>query len=420
MCLKSVVSGFSPTSRGTMDAVGAPRAVPLPERVIEPPPGSDDRVTISPRLELDLGVVARAHRAFRDALPEAEVAYAVKANPHPEVLALLAEQGASVDLASIGELDACLLAGVPPARMSWGNPVKKAADVRAAVAAGVRRFTTDASADVDLLARLAPGAAITVRLGADDTGSATPFAGKFGVAPDEAAALLIRARDAGLRPHGLGFHPGSQQTDPDAWRRGIVAAARAVERFGQPVPELNVGGGFPTGHGTGPVPDLATCAAAIRGALATHAEVPGVGSWRPSLVAEPGRALVADAGVLVSEVVLVTERAGRRWVYLDVGRYQGLAETEGEMIVYRLRTPGHPPDAPRGPVVLAGPTCDGDDVLYRHADVRLALDLAAGDVVEILGAGAYTASYASVGFNGLPPLPTVIRRATHETPEETA
>lgn len=402
-----------------MRFVGVPRSAPSSGRVATPAVRSLDRVTTSPRLELDLGVVSRAFRAFRDALPEAEPAYAVKANPHPEVLALLAAAGASVDLASVGELDACLVAGVPPERMSWGNPVKKPDDVRAAVAAGVHRFTTDAPADVDLLGRLASGAAVTVRLGADDAGSATPFAGKFGVAPDEAAALLARARDAGLRPHGLGFHPGSQQTDADGWRRGIAAAARAVELFGAPVPELNVGGGFPTVHDAGAVPDLAACAAAVRGALAAHAEVPGVGTWRPALVAEPGRAIVADAGVLVSEVVLVAQRAGRRWVYLDVGRYQGLAETEGEMIVYRLHTPGHPPEAARGPVVLAGPTCDGDDVLYRHADVRLPLDLAAGDVVEFLGAGAYTTSYASVGFNGLPPLPTVIQPAIDDAPEET-
>jgi ornithine decarboxylase len=403
-----------------MEAVGAQRAVQAHERVVGPLLSSPDQPMASPRLELNLAVIEAAYRTFRDAFPESETAYAVKANPHPAVLALLAGQGASVDLASVGELDACLLAGVPPERMSWGNPLKKPSDVRTAVAAGVRRFTTDAAPDVDLLARLAPGAAVTVRLGADDTGSATPFSGKFGVAPDEAAALLHRAREAGLRPRGLAFHPGSQQTDPASWRRGVAAAARAVEWFGAPVAELNVGGGFPTPHAAGPVPDLPACATAIRAALADHGDVPAVGPWRPQLVAEPGRALVAEAGVLVAEVVLVTERAGRRWVYLDVGRYQGLAETEGEMIVYRLRTPGYADDAPCGPVVLAGPTCDGDDVLYRHADVRLPLDLTAGDTVEFLGAGAYTSSYASVGFNGLPPLPTVIRGpAIDDTPEET-
>jgi ornithine decarboxylase len=362
---------------------------------------------VSPHLALDLDVVRRAHRAVRDALPGVELCYAVKANPHPDVLALLVAEGASFDLAGPGELDLCLLAGARPERLSWGNPVKKAADVRAARAAGVTRFTTDSPADVDLLAREAPGAAVGVRLAVGDDGAATPFAGKFGAGEDEAVALLGRARGAGLDAAGVGFHVGSQQRDPAAWARATDAAARVAARLGEHAPvELNLGGGFPTVHAGDPVPDLPAVASAIRDALARHPW------WRPRLVAEPGRAVVADAGVLHAEVVLVAERAGRRWVYLDVGRYQGLAETEAEMIVYRLRTPGN--TGPTGPVVLAGPTCDGDDVLYRHADVRLPLDLAPGDVVELLGAGAYTASYASVGFNGLPPLPVYV----HDAPKE--
>ncbi|WP_433028974.1 type III PLP-dependent enzyme [Actinomycetospora sp. CA-053990] len=362
----------------------------------------------TPRLDLDLAIVRSAYRTMRGLLPDVELCYAVKANPQSEVLTLLVAEGASFDLASVGELDLCLLAGARPGALSWGNPVKKVTDVRAARAAGVARFTTDAPADVDLLAREAPGATVGVRLAVADDGAATPFAGKFGAGEDDAVALLGRARVAGLDAAGIGFHVGSQQRDPLAWARAIDVAARVAARLGEDAPrELNLGGGFPTTHAGGPTPDLAACAAAIREALARHA-----GRWRPRLVAEPGRALVADAGTLRAEVVLVAERAGRRWVYLDVGRYQGLAETEGEMIVYRLRTPGR--TGATGPVVLAGPTCDGDDVLYRHADVRLPLDLAPGDVVEFLGAGAYTASYASVGFNGLPPLPTYV----HETPEE--
>lgn len=345
---------------------------------------------------------------MRTALPGFELCYAVKANPHPDVLALLVAEGASFDLASVGELDLCRAAGARVEGLSWGNPVKKITDVRAARDAGVTRFTTDAPADVDLLAREAPGATVGVRLAVGDDGSATPFAGKFGASEDEAVALLAQARAGGLDAAGVGFHVGSQQGDPQAWARAIDAAARVAARLGEHAPrELNLGGGFPTTHDGAPTPDLDTCAAAIRDALARHAAW-----WRPRPFAEPGRALVADAGVLRAEVVLVAERAGRRWVYLDVGRYQGLAETEGEMIVYRLRTPGR--DGETGPVVLAGPTCDGDDVLYRRADVRLPLDLAAGDVVEFLGAGAYTSSYASVGFNGLPPLPTSVT----EIPEE--
>lgn len=349
----------------------------------------------SPHLDLDLAVIRDRFRALRDELAGVELCYAVKANPHPAVLDLLATEAASFDLASVGELDACLLAGAAPDRLSWGNPVKKRGDVRAATAAGVTRFTTDAAADVDLVAREAPGADVCVRLAVGDAGAATPFGGKFGVPVDEAVTLLRRARAAGLRPSGIGFHVGSQQGDAAAWARGGAAAAEVAVRLGPDAPvELNVGGGFPTRHAGPPGPSPAGALAAVRSTL---------GRWRPRLVAEPGRVVVADAGVLRSEVVLVAERAGRRWVYLDVGRYSGLAETEQEMIVYRLGTPDR--DGPTGPVVLAGPTCDGDDVLYRHADVRLPLDLAAGDVVEFLGAGAYTASYASVGFNGLPPLP---------------
>lgn len=363
----------------------------------------------SPHLDLDLATVRCAYRTMRNALPGVELCYAVKANPHPDVLALLVAEGASFDLASVGELDLCLLAGARPEGLTWGNPVKKASDVRAARAAGVTRFTSDAPADVDLLAREAPGATVGVRLAVGDDGAATPFAGKFGASEDEATALLERARARGLDAAGIGFHVGSQQRDPRAWARAIDAAARVAARLGEHAPrELNLGGGFPTTHADGATPDVEACAAAIHDALARHAD-----RWHPRAFAEPGRAIVADAGVLRAEVVLVAQRAGRRWVYLDVGRYQGLAETEGEMIVYRLRTPGRGGET--GPVVLAGPTCDGDDVLYRDADVRLPLDLAAGDVVEFLGAGAYTSSYASVGFNGLPPLPTHIRT---DIPEE--
>lgn len=377
-----------------METVGAQQGV----LAVAHPSSGDGPI---PRLDLDLAGVRDAFRSLRSAFAGIELCYAVKANPHPAVLALLVAEGASFDLASVGELDACLLAGARPDRMSWGNPLKKPGDVRAARAAGVDRFTTDSPADVDLLAREAPGARVCVRLAVGDEGSATPFAGKFGVGEDEAVALLDRARAAGLRAEGLAFHTGSQQRDPHAWDRGVALAARVAARCGPDAPtELNVGGGFPTTHADGPVPTAVACASALR-----HA-VDGVPGWSPRLVAEPGRVVVADAGVLRSEVVLVTERGGRRWVYLDVGRYQGLAETENEMIVYRLRTPGR--DGPTGPVVLAGPTCDGDDVLYRRADVRLPLDLAAGDVVEFLGAGAYTSSYASVGFNGLPPLPTAL------------
>ena len=127
----------------------------------------------------------------------------------------------------------------------------------------------------------------------------------------------------------------------------------------------------------------------------------------PRIVIEPGRYLVGDAGVLRSEVLLVarkSRRAEKRWVYLDAGRYNGLPETQGERIRYRIRTSY---DGRRcGPVVLAGPTCDSTDIIYEHAGYDLPLDLEIGDAIDFLSAGAYTASYASVEFNGFAPIRT--------------
>jgi ornithine decarboxylase len=158
-----------------------------------------------------------------------------------------------------------------------------------------------------------------------------------------------------------------------------------------------VGGGFPVSY-RDPAPSMADCAAAVSAAVSSH-----FGDDHPPLAIEPGRVIVATAGTIRASVIAVADR-DRRWVYLDVGRYNGLAETENEYIAYRL-TVSRPSDMD-GPVVIAGPTCDGDDVLYQHTAYSLPLDLRAGDRVDILDAGAYTASYSSVSFNGIPPLQT--------------
>lgn len=363
---------------------------------------TDDTVS-SPRLVLDLDTVAHRYAELAAALPEAVVYYAVKANPEPEVVELLGSLGARYDVASPGEIERCLRAGAPASRLSYGNPVKKHADIAFAHRSGVDLFTTDSEGDLRAIARHAPGAHVLCRIRVDVAGAWTPFGDKFGCDEDTATALLRLASELGLRPYGLTFHVGSQHMVPTAWGDGIAAAARIDGKLAADGIELDVldlGGGFPTSYRRR-APAPAEYGAAIRAALDRH-----FGSRRPTLLIEPGRALVADAGTIECEVVAVTRRGSdpRRWVYLDVGRYNGLAETENEAIAYRLRTPHD--GQPTGPVVLAGPTCDGDDVLYRHTPYELPLALRSGDRVEILSAGAYTASYSSVYFNGFEPLPT--------------
>jgi ornithine decarboxylase len=358
----------------------------------------------TPCLVIDLDIVRDRYLAIREALPEARVCYAVKANPAAEIIGLLAGLGAEFDVASTNEIRLCLDNGVSPDALSYGNTVKKAADIAFAHEHGVALFTTDSIGDVENIARNAPGASVFCRVLVDNHGAATPFGRKFGCVEEMAGDVLCHAADLGLRPRGVSFHVGSQQTDPMAWRPGIAHAAAIGGRLAATGIELdmvNLGGGFPAPYNED-VPPLADYADAVRRCLAE--EFAGAA---PRPLIEPGRAIVAEAGVIRSEVVLVSRKSAtdeHRWVYLDVGRYQGLAETEGEAIAYRLAT-RHDGGAD-GPVVIAGPTCDGDDVIYQHTAYRLPMALSAGDHVDILGAGAYTASYSSVSFNGFPPLPT--------------
>ncbi|MBF6149887.1 type III PLP-dependent enzyme [Nocardia nova] len=363
----------------------------------------------SPCLVIDLDRVRGNFQAFRAAFPSARIRFAVKASPMPEIIRLLDSEGAEFDVASIGEIEMCVALGVDPAVLCYGNPIKKAAHIAAAYAAGVRRFAFDTEDDLERIAELAPGSEVECRFLASAPQSQTPFGTKFGCAPGEAVRLLVRAGDLGLRVAGPYFHVGSQQLDPVAWQIGIEQAAAITEALAVkdiPVTSVNIGGGLPISYAD-PAPELSELSAVIAESATRHLPE------HTDLVVEPGRALVGNAGVIHAEVVNVRIAPdGRRWVYLDIGRYNGMAETENEYIAYRIDTDrdGDPADE----AVIAGPTCDGDDVLYQRTRVLLPTTLRAGDPVRILDTGAYTASYSSVSFNGFPPLTVHVIGAERE------
>ncbi|NOT42059.1 MAG: type III PLP-dependent enzyme, partial [Alphaproteobacteria bacterium] len=251
----------------------------------------------------------------------------------------------------------------------------------------------------------APGAKVFCRILVDCSGAEWPLSRKFGCEPAMAAELLVRARALGLDAYGVSFHVGSQQTDLAQFDKAIAEAAglfKAVAAKGVELRMINVGGGFPSRYRTD-VPPISSYGRAIRTSLKRH-----FGANAPELIVEPGRYIVGDAGVITSEVVLVSHKGGadeRRWVYLDVGKFHGLAETMDEAIKYRVLTPHDGTETM--PVVLAGPTCDSADILYEKTDYRLPKALKAGDKVLILSTGAYTTTYSSVAFNGMPPLASV-------------
>jgi ornithine decarboxylase len=362
----------------------------------------DERRPEGPCLVVDLDVVRKNYEAFARFMPDSRIFYAVKANPAPELLALLASLGSSFDAASIAEIEMVLAAGAGPERISYGNTIKKERDIARAYALGVRLFAVDCIEEVEKIARAAPGAKVFCRFLTDGIGAEWPLSRKFGCVVGEVVDVLAHAAARGLVPHGVSFHVGSQQTDLGAWNRALADAAgifRAASERGMQLQMLNLGGGFPTRY-LKDVPQAAEYGSAIFAGLRRH-----FGNRIPETIIEPGRGMVGDAGVLKAEVVLISKKSREdalRWVYLDVGKFGGLAETMDEAIRYPIRTP-HGCDA-TGPCVVAGPTCDSADVLYEKVPYELPLSLTIGDEVLIEGTGAYTTTYSSVAFNGFRPL----------------
>jgi ornithine decarboxylase len=360
------------------------------------------RTDEGPCLVVDLDVVRDNYNSFAKAMPDSKVYYAIKANPAPEILKLLVELGANFDVASVGETEAVLAAGATPDRISYGNTVKKESDVATAFRLGVTLFAVDCEAEIEKVARAAPGSRVICRIHCDNAGADWPLSRKFGCEPAYAADLLEFAHRQGLVPFGISFHVGSQQNNVEAWDRALASTAaifRTCAERGINLSTVNLGGGFPAKY-LRKTPKLESYGKAIFRSLRKH-----FGNAIPNTIMEPGRGLVGNAGMIEAEVVLIARRNPEdevRWVYLDIGKFHGLAETIDESIRYPIKTPKDRDEM--APCVLAGPTCDSVDVLYEKNPYPLPVSLAIGDKVLIEAAGAYTASYSSVGFNGFPPL----------------
>ena len=363
-----------------------------------------DRREDGPCLVVDLEVVRENYTNFAKALPDTRVFYAVKANPAPEVLSLLASLGSCFDTASIPEIEMALAAGATPDRISFGNTIKKERDVARAYALGIRLFAVDCKEEVDKIARSAPGSRVFCRILSDCVGAEWPLSRKFGCEPAMAVDVLEHALRQGLEPYGVSFHVGSQQRNQHAWDRALAQAAAVFKECGERginLSMVNLGGGFPTKYLKN-VPSVKTYGNAIFKALRKH-----FGNRIPETIIEPGRGMVGNAGVIETEVVLVSKKSEEddvRWVYLDIGKFGGLAETMDESIRYPIRTPRDGGEL--APCVIAGPTCDSADVLYEKQPYPLPVTLEIGDKLLIEGTGAYTATYASVAFNGFAPLKT--------------
>src|SRR3990167_1695049 len=276
----------------------------------------------TPYLIVDLDVVENNYRALRRTLPMAQVYYAVKANPAPEVVRRLVGLGSSFDVASPAEVELVLNAGATAENISFGNTIKKEDDIRWAYDYGVRMFAFDSEAELQKLARSAPGSRVFCRLLVSCEGADWPLSRKFGCEVDMAHDLLVKARAMGLEPYGVSFHVGSQQTRLDQWNDALTQTAElftALEGSGVTLRMVNIGGGLPA-HYTDSVSPVGSYSSAISKAPTKH-----FGHKLPRIIPEPRRSLVGDSGILDAEVVLVSKKSYNeadegRWVYLDIGK----------------------------------------------------------------------------------------------------
>jgi ornithine decarboxylase len=356
-----------------------------------------------PCLIIDLDVVKAKYLELRQYLPFAKVYYAVKANPMDEVLALLRDLGACFDVASRYELDQVLRLGVGPERLSYGNTIKKRKDIAYFFDKGVRLFATDSIADLNNISDMAPGAKVFFRLLAEGSGADWPLSQKFGSHPDLARQLIKLAVRLGLEPYGISFHLGSQQRDIGQWSTALTSVGqifRSVrEEIHVDLKMVNMGGGFPANY-LEPSDPISSYAEGIERFLSNS-----FGQSMPQeIIIEPGRSLVGDSGVIVSEIVNIAKKSVHErypWVFLDIGKFGGLIETLDEAIKYPIYFEG---EGEAHEVIIAGPTCDSMDILYEKWTYTMPSSAKIGQRAYIFTSGAYTQSYSSVYFNGFPPL----------------
>ena len=359
----------------------------------------------TPFIVIDLDRVKKQYQELASYFPNAQIHYPIKANPAREIIALLHGLGSNFDIASIYEMDKLLSMGVAPEKILFGNTIKKASDIEYAFKKGIRLFATDCQSDIENIAVYAPGSQVYIRILVQGGETADwPLNRKFGCHPMGAIALFEKSVKMGLIPYGISFHVGSQQRSVWQWNEALISVAHIfslAKNQGINLEMINMGGGFPANYAN-KTHSIKVYATEINRYLREC-----FNDQIPKIILEPGRALVGNAGVLVSEIITISKKSrsdSHRWVYLDTGKFNGLIETMDEGTKYPVVMAEENEKKRVGEVILAGPTCDSVDIMYEKARYKLPLNACSGQRLYWLSTGAYTSSFAAVEFNGFPPI----------------
>ncbi len=348
----------------------------------------------TPLLVLDPARVVAQYRTLTRWLPGVRPHYAVKAAPHPAVIAAVADCGGGFDVASRGEVELLRSLGIPMHRCIHTHPIKKIADIEHAYAAGIRTFVVDNPVEAQKFSGLPADIEILVRLAFANPSAKSDLSTKFGVSLRDAELVVKHVLAAGVRLRGFSFHVGSQGSSVQPYRTALRDTVDLIDKvrhtLGVQVTTIDIGGGFPVDYRE-PMPDIADIGAVVDDVLGTEHGL--------TLLAEPGRFLTASSMTLLSSVVGTAMRDGRLWHYLDDGLYGSYSNVLTEDVHPPLLALDelHGPHKELLPVTLAGPTCDCVDVIAPDYPMP---ELAVGDVVVSPMMGAYT-SVTSSRFNGI-------------------
>ena len=353
----------------------------------------------TPFMLIRRAVLRKQYERFRKSLPSVTPYYAIKANPHPDIIKVFSKLGSCFDVASAAEMKKVLDLGVSPGRIIFANTIKSKDDIRSARRHKVKLLTFDNEPELYKLSKYYPKAQVLVRIKVENKGSVVELSLKFGADPEQALYLLSKAKALGLVPMGVCFHVGSQAKNVENYLQALEITRGIFEEAKENNMSLkivDIGGGFPIQHFDSEIGiNFERMAGQIKQQLKLFGR-------NISFIAEPGRFLVGPAGILVTQVIGRTFRNNKNYYYINDGVYGDFSGMVFDHCRYEFKT------LRRGQKylsTLAGPTCDSFDTLSVGEEIA---ELYLDDVVYVKNIGAYSCASATPGFNGFPPAKIVM------------
>ena len=352
----------------------------------------------SPILVIDKARLVEEYKRFARLLPRVRNFYAIKSNPHADIIKTFRDLGSSFDVASEGEMRHVLNQGVSPDRIIFANTIKRPEALQFCKKAKINFVTFDNEPELYKIAEHAPGCRVLARLKVGNIGSIVELSLKFGADQDQIVPMLVKAKSLGLKPEGVSFHVGSQCTNIENYMRAFEVTAnlmKEAEKRHVPFSCVDIGGGFPIRHFDYDTYTIDTFASKLR------RELDRLFPKEIDIIAEPGRALSGPSGILMTRVVGRAIRNNKNYYYLDDGVYGDFSGIVFDHCKYEFKA------LKRGQkfsTILAGPTCDSFDTISLSEDLP---ELDVNDVVYVPNIGSYSCASAVI-FNGIPPAKVIV------------